>query len=158
MVIFEPCDEAVVRAQAKHVLAQRPLGQQLHSDGRLQREGVSKADVEQWIAQRETERQQIVTEYFTLLLGESEASVSHWATVLLPAVRSAYGFDVERCEVRRHALACALQLACGDFVLAEERGYDMLLQVTGVDLRAKHRPCRDNLVRWAHNEVFQDFL
>ena len=39
--------------------------------------------------------------------------MSYWTNVLVPAVRHAYGVDVERCEVRRVALACALQMACG---------------------------------------------
>lgn len=103
----------MVARQAKHLLSQNLLRQQLRSGGHLHGGGLVRTTVELRLREVEMERRETVTDFFNLLLGETPASVSYWANVIVPAVRRAYGVEVARCEVRRVALACALQISCG---------------------------------------------
>lgn len=103
----------MVARQAKHLLSQNLLRHQLRSSGHLHGDGLVRTAVELRLREVEIERRETVIDFFNLLLGETPASISYWANVIVPAVRRAYSVDIARCEVRRVALACALQMSCG---------------------------------------------
>jgi tetratricopeptide (TPR) repeat protein len=131
----------MVGRQAKQLLSQNLLRQQLGAGVRLHGDGLAKTTVELWLREQEMERRETVTDFFNLLLGETQASVSYWANVIVPAVRRAYGVDVERCEVRRVALACALQMSCGVELRAAEHASaawrkDFVRPTSGADASA----------------------